>query len=629
MQVKNRTALWRRLFTFTVLAAFLYIFMEWLFFVTMPSFMSIMSMWKKTEIFLLSGLGLCIVCLVLLAGFILVDIITIAIHISKITVYLGAALPTFLLSSLALLLLDNFTYSVFKFGISTSASVTAGAYALLFIAFYVFFYFQALKILSMWNSASTGKLIINRLFFPALILLLITGVLALIRLDYHNLMPLGVSTAVKQASPLPNIILFGSDGLNAENLSAYGYSRRTTPQLEELAETSLVGENAFTNAGNSAGSVISIMTSKLPTQTHVLYPPNILTELDSYQHLPGILKSLGYKAVEYGVPYYIDAYNYNLQNGFDIVNNRIINVGKLGELGRKLGYDNEAYFLSKLIWRISERMLHIFFIRTMQNPYDIVTQPAPDISDHDKVDELLAMVDQTTEPVFIHAHLLGTHGGYYDPPDRLFSIGKVQTAEWMVDFYDDTLRAFDVYLEEVISHLKETGEFDNTILIIYTDHNKEFKSNERIPLIVHFPGDEYAGRITSIVENLDIAPTILDYLGVPQPEWMGGESLLSDQLTDQRLIFSAGTTKIKPNENNVEFLDPALDKPPFYQFSYLNVINCQKWYQLDLTSYEWSSGEVKGYVDPCKPEDLFSVDEIRQAMDDRLDQDGFDISSLP
>jgi hypothetical protein len=627
--IGDRAVFWKQLFSITILSAYLYIFFEWLFFVTMPSFMSIMNIPARVEIYLISSLIFSILCVPLVIVVILLEIIGTLLRISHLTQYLGAFIPAAILSMIALLLIDNFTYSVFKFGIITSSGVGRGAYAVLLIALVVFFYLQLLKIIGIWDGPILTIRHINPFFTASVFLLAISTAIALVRLDYHNLMPVKSSNQEEPVYSLPNIILLGSDGLNAENLSAYGYYRNTTPQLAELAKTSLVAENAFTNAGNTTGSVISILTSKLPTQTRVLYPPNILTGLASYQHLPGILKSLGYKTVEYGMPYYVDAYSYNLLNGFDMVNGRTVNVGKIGTLGRKLGYEDEVYFLSRLSWRISERILHVFFIWTMQNPFDIVTQPAPNIDDADKIDQLLEMVDQTADPVFIHAHLLGTHGGYYDPPDHLFSGGKSQTREWMVDFYDDTLRAFDAYVGKVIYHLKKTGEFDHTILIIYTDHNQEFKVNQRIPLIVHFPGDMYAGEIISSVENLDIAPTILSYLEVPQPDWMQGESLLKQDLPDHRLIFSAGSTEMKPNENNVNFLDPALDKPPFYQFNYLNVIDCQKWYSLDLTTIGWSSGDVKGYVSPCEAEDLLTPDEIRQAMYDLLAKDGFDISSLP
>ena len=128
------------------------------------------------------------------------------------------------------------------------------------------------------------------LFYISLGLVAISIGLALVRINYTKIDQTDATAEVQPADNLPNIILLGSDGLNADNMSVYGYDKDTTPRLRELAQTSLVAENAFTNAGNTAGSVVSILSGKLPTQTRVLYPPDILTDLAAFQHLPGILK---------------------------------------------------------------------------------------------------------------------------------------------------------------------------------------------------------------------------------------------------------------------------------------------------------------------------------------------------
>jgi hypothetical protein len=603
--------------------------MEWLFFVTMPSFMSVMDLANKLEVFLLSGWIFALACMAVIAAFIAIDFLALAFHLSYITRYWGWAIPSIIVSALVLLMVDNFTYTIFKFGIITSSGIVRGIYALLFAILTAYVYLRMLKNFGDSEAEKGQVQRTNRWFYACLVLLAVTTVLALENVNFNNLLSAGPTTYGRTASKLPNIILLGSDGVNADDLSAYGYYRPTTPRLAQLAQSSLVAENAFTNAGNTAGSVISIMTSKLPTQTRVLYPPDILTGLNSFQHLPGILNNLGYETVEFGAPYYIDSFTYNLQNGFDIANGRTLSTGKLASTGARIGFENEAYFLTRLTWRISDRILHIFFIRQMENPYAIVTQPVPNIDDQTKIDQALALFDQPDAPIFVHIHLLGTHGGYYSPATRVFSANEPQISEWMTDFYDDTLLGFDGYVGEVIDRLKADGQFDNTILIIYTDHNKEFKVDGRIPLIIHFPGGEQAGEINKNVQNLDITPTILDYLGISIPRWMGGESLLNGGPFDQRLIFSTGTSKIKPNEEDISFLDPALNKPPFYQFSFINVVDCQMTYSLDLNSFTWSTELVHGYVDPCKPQELLSMDQIKQAVYQRLSQDGFDISSLP
>jgi hypothetical protein len=75
-------------------------------------------------------------------------------------------------------------------------------------------------------------------------------------------------------------------------------------------------------------------------------------------------------------------------------------------------------------------------------------------------------------------------------------------------------------------------------------------------------------------------------------------------------------------------LDGLKIKPPFYQFNTMNVIDCQKWYQVDLPTFTWTSGDVAGYTAPCNQDRLRSFDEIKQELIRRLDLDGFDTSSL-
>jgi glucan phosphoethanolaminetransferase (alkaline phosphatase superfamily) len=629
-QIKARASYWKKLFTITILIAYFYIFMEWIFLATMPSFMSVLSLSKKLEIFLLSSLGLALICIVVITFFILLDIFSIFAHFSRFTSYLGLVIPTIILSALALLLIDNFTYTVFKFGISSTTGIWRGVYGLLFIALMVYFFFQMQKVFGLRGAENTNEKPNNRLFFVAVSLLAISFVLALTNFNFKALTYTGTQAINQELTRQPNILLLSGDGLSAENLSVYGYDRDTTPRLEELAQDSLVAENAFPNSGTTTASEVATLTSKLPTTTRFGFPFDKLSGVNAYQHLPGILKDDGYKTLEFGIPFYDDAYNFNMQDSFDMVNGQSQRESPLVNSLRKLGYDNSAYLLSILAGRISDRILHIFFIRDMQNPYLLVTQPTDSLNDTEKIDQVLSQFDQSEEPLFIHVHLMGTHGPEYSPPVQFFSKGEKQDQPGMTDFYDDTLLSFDQYVGEVIDHLKATGKYDNTILIIYTDHDKNWWITNRIPLIIHFPGGQFAGRITQNVQNMDIAPTILDYLGLPKPDWMSGATLLNNDLNNHRLIFSVGTLNLKNYDSSGKAqADPEVIKPPFYQFGYISAIECQKWYFLNLSTLGYSSGDIPNYGTPCSTDSLHSFDEIKQAISDRLSSDGFDVSSLP
>ena len=65
-------------------------------------------------------------------------------------------------------------------------------------------------------------------------------------------------------------------------------------------------------------------------------------------------------------------------------------------------------------------------------------------------------------------------------------------------------------------------------------------------------------------------------------------------------------------------------KPPFYQFDYMTVIDCDRYYRLNLEKYAWSYGEVSSYVGACSEEDYLSKAEIRLIMVNKLIEDGFE-----
>jgi arylsulfatase A-like enzyme len=627
-QIKSKAGFWKRLFTITILSAYLYIFFEWIFFVTMPSFMSIMNLPAKLKVFLLSGLVMSILCVLLMVIFLAFEIFGVLFRISRFTQYIGALIPTVILSSITMLLIDNFTYTLFKFGISTSIGIGRIAYTILFLGIFIYMYWGLLGFLGMRIKEASRQHPSNRLSYFVLGLLVISIGWAIAGFNPTGQSVADVTSQGQSGASLPNILLLGSDGLSAQNISAYGYARDTTPRLRELAQSSLVAENAFPNSGNSPGSVISMFTGKLPTTTRVGFTPDILKGMDAFQHFPGILKSKGYSTYELGMPLYVDSYAFNLQNGFDMVNGRSQNSNYVGTFMQKEGYEESAYFINRITERVSDRLLHILFIREMENPYIQVTKPADKLDDQQKINQALDIFDQS-QPWFVHIHLLGTHGDYFELQNQFFSKGEDQDQPWMTDFYDDSILSFDSYVGEVIDHLEATGQFDNTILIIYTDHAMRWQVNERILLIIHFPGGEFSGHVTQNVQNLDIAPTILDYMGLQEPEWMAGASILRGNLNSGRLIFSAFAGFQAYDENHIWSLRPEIYQPPFYQFDYINVINCQKWYQLDLRALTWEEGDVTGSTTTCTQGDVLSFEGIKQATADQLASDGFDISSLP
>jgi len=624
-QIKKIPSNWLRLFISTAIAVYLYVFMEWLFFLTKTSFMSAMNFYQRISVFLLSAFALALpglVFVLVLAG---LDVMIRREGLTKVLIGVGTLIPALVFGSLAFILIDNFTYTMFKFGVVSTTGVWRTAYALLFVVLCVVIY----RVL--WGRVGLQGNVVRKpskvQTYLVLSLLLVSLVVIVIESPGANAdLNVGMPDTGEGVLSLPNIILLSTDGLDATHLSIYGYERDTTPNMRKLMGNALMAENAFSNAGNTAGSLTSVLTGKLPTQTRMYYSPDILTGADTYQHLPGILGQMGYRTVQLTDPYQADAYTRNLLNGFDMANNRSENKTLFTIINQYLGDGGSAYFNFVILERLTERLQHAFYLNTMLNPYKLVTEEGSSLSAQQQIDRILSIIDESKSPVFIQVHMLVTHGPRFKLLQSVFSAGETQDADWMADFYDDAILDFDNDVDKVFEHLSETGELNNTIVIIYSDHGMKWNYRKRIPLLFWFPDGEHAGTIQQNVQLLDIAPTILDYLGISRPDWMGGQSLLQD--VPQRNIFSINTA----SEQHIKMANGLYEGrliPPFYQLGVVNLFVCDRWYSLFLKNPGLQYGDVGGSTASCEKNDMPLPEQAISMILDHLKKSGYDVSKFP
>ncbi len=283
-----------------------------------------------------------------------------------------------------------------------------------------------------------------------------------------------------------------------------------------------------------------------------------------------------------------------------------------------LGNSPSIYFIQTVTERASERLLHIFFIREMQNPLAGVNSPKSRMSDDERTEQIIQLMDESDRPLFIFAHFMDTHGPEFSSNYHVFSDGSSgsDAEEWNVDQYKDALLSFDAHVKDVYDYLAESGKLDNTILLIYTDHGYRYAVNQRIPIIIHFPKEEITGSRTNNVQIMDIPVTLLDYLDIPTPDWMTGSTMLNDEPPADRQIISitAGS--------------PKKSGPPFYQIKIVQVIVCHRWYALNVQENEWKSGTISRHTYRCDDGLLPSEEEIHQVILDYLTEHGYDINSL-
>lgn len=611
--VSNNTKLtWRKYFCLTWFCIFLYVLFEWAFFVTKPSFMNFMDPLNQLSLLFLTNLSFFFPVIPVFIILLLLGKLKGAQKIFQICLQLSNLIPTFFSSITCLLLFDNFTYTVFKFGIVSAHHLIRVVYLIGFLLLTLMIYKEFIAFI---NFSTAEKHFKNIWILYLLILIPFTTLL--FRTNWENLK--NRQNIYGNINSSPNIIILGCDGLTAENMSVYGYEKETTPFLKKFAESSLLAENAFTNSAKTTGSIVSILTGKLPLTTRVMYPPDILQEMDEYEHLPGILHDLGYLTIQLGVPHYVDANAENMREGFDIVNGRNISFRSFVRFIGIFDVDNLPYFWNVLIERSTDRLFHIFFLRDMPNPFQIVSLVQEQENDQKKIDNIIQTLNTTSKPVLIHAHLMVTHTP---------NIGANQQNTQAADAsYDDAILMYDQMVEQLVRYLEESGKISNTVLILYSDHDNQWNDINRIPLIIHFPENQYKGRIKTNVQNLDIAPTILSYLGLQIPDWMKGSSLINNTLAFDRPIFATNISAFEI-EGEISFLNKMLTPPPFYQFGYVDVLTCQTITRLGLQENEWQQSEISNYVSPCDTDTLPRLSVVQKLILDQLKTNEFDISSI-
>jgi len=121
---------------------------------------------------------------------------------------------------------------------------------------------------------------------------------------------------------------------------------------------------------------------------------------------------------------------------------------------------------------------------------------------------------------------------------------------------------------------------------------------------------------------MDIGPTILDYMGIEQPTWMAGGSLI-DGLDQDRLIFAAS---IKNNFVEAGSIGEESIEPPFYQFGYMNIIQCQRFHRIDLQDLMMVTYDITSHTQPCDESVLDSPEEIWNAAGDLLISLGYELT---
>jgi len=378
----------------------------------------------------------------------------------------------------------------------------------------------------------------------------------------------------------PNILLIHTDQHRIECLGAYGNQDVKTPNIDRLAADGVRFDNSFCPYTVCTPSRYSLLSGLYVHEhsgwtNHCTLDPKIET-------FPKILRNAGYKTKAVGKMHFTPTY---LDVGFDemhlaeqngsgrwdddyhcdlmklglVDKNDLIDqrqekrkkAGKeywdtFGALPSNLPEEHHSttwiadHAVSELKkWGNSGNMMMAGFIKP-HHPFD-PSERWIDMYDPDK----LSILPGWTEACLPRDLALNT--GYFPHKDL-----TEKTMRRVMAYYYASISQIDYQVGKMIETLKHRGLYENTMIIFTSDHGEHlgyhhqllkggymYDSIVKIPLIIKFPANKNKGQVSkSLVNNIDLAPTILTQAGCRVPQQMHGFNLTSN--IKREIVFGHG-----------------------------------------------------------------------------------------
>lgn len=360
----------------------------------------------------------------------------------------------------------------------------------------------------------------------------------------------------------PHVIFIVVDTVRPDHVSAYGYNRATTPNLDgRLADQGALFYDASTTSPWTCPANAAMVTGRFPKTVGATWSTMGRTVPPEEHTLAEQLQEAGYFTAAFtSGPYCIR-----------------------GSIGFDQGFD----------WYDDSFNSH----------------PSPNKARAEEVNDLFfTWLDTTwtpvlsgTHPLFLFLYYFDPHT-WYDPPspyDTLYDpdyngsmtpalFGHGQTAKsgelaiserdltYLKALYDGEITYWDFHLGQLLDRLEAANLLENALIVVTSDHGEMFGEHDewshagslyeevvRVPLILRYSGVITAGlTVDAPVYNMDIMPTVLDYAGLPigsQVEATSLRPLIEGQSPPpSRLIFSEVDSISDPN-NTLYWAAPRFD----------------------------------------------------------------------
>jgi arylsulfatase A-like enzyme/Flp pilus assembly protein TadD len=282
-----------------------------------------------------------------------------------------------------------------------------------------------------------------------------------------------------------NVVLISIDTCRADYFGCYGYPLMTTPNIDAVAKTGVLFENAFSTVPLTLPAHSSMLTGTIPPYHGV--HDNFDYQLDkSNITLAEILKKNGFATGAAVSTVVLDS-KFDIDQGFDTYNDD---------------------FKDPIAGNVLE-----------QREGDKTTAIALDWLDENK-----------DKKFFYFLHYFDPHG-IYEPPEPFAS-------KFSSNLYAGEIAYVDACIGRVIKKLKDLDLYDSTLIIITSDHGEMlgehgerthgyfiYQGNMKVPLVLKLPSQSKPVRIKSIAGLVDIVPTVCGLLNIELPSTVHGIDL--------------------------------------------------------------------------------------------------------
>ncbi len=316
----------------------------------------------------------------------------------------------------------------------------------------------------------------------------------------------------------PNVMILSIDCLRADHLSLYGYNRKTTPNIDEFSKDAVVFTQAISQSTWTQTSMASLFTSLYPYQHGVdkIEEANgnivsgVLNEEETT--LAEVLFRNGFLTMAWTKGNHMKS-SMGFAQGFMEYNDNLGLIEKINKSFTK--------------W-VSKTGKHYNFLAYLH--YNDLHDPYRPKAPYD-----------TMYGVYSDVYSGIDFSNWTKSRKEILRKLTRKDVDQLVAYYDGLLTYTDSHIGLLLDELKRAGLYDDTLIIITSDHGDGFMEHGylghskapyeeliRVPLIIKFPNSRYGGEIVkSQVRLIDVMPTILDYLGIRVDHSLAGFSLLN------------------------------------------------------------------------------------------------------